>query len=470
MRFLIVDDDPVICEGTIRRLREMDFLQASSFQQAYSAETALALARKYRYDVLLTDIRMAEMDGLTLVEEVKKSNVDLLCVIITAYDDFRYAKRALPLGVIDFLVKPLSEAEMTACMRTVALKYQDLKAERRILLERELCRMCDRKRASMDVRALFGQFDVELPQGTLYVLAWEHETPMPETSGLPAALIPSERSFALCVSQSRGEEVLEWAEQLVKTHRQSVGMSLPVQDVAQGYAQAMQMLNERWYARDPRVYRAEEAPNAFDAQRAQSLRDMVGKLQIESWKDAMTELLLHASPSAASQYMDVCIEEMLQIARSMGMRDEFHAPLQFYAGWPTILDRLASEMAQIRDAQLDSESYRVMCAKRYVKEHLSEQIDMAVVANQLNMSYAYFSRIFRKETGRTFSEYILDKRLEETCHLLLMGERLVDIAAKLGYQNPGNLTRSFTKKYGISPSKWLKRASCGSKRNGGKSL
>lgn len=95
---------------------------------------------------------------------------------------------------------------------------------------------------------------------------------------------------------------------------------------------------------------------------------------------------------------------------------------------------------------------------------------MAVIANQLNMSYAYFSRIFRKETGQTFSEYILDKRLEETCHLLLMGERLVDIAAKLGYQNPGNLTRSFTKKYGISPSKWLKKAACGSQRKGGRSL
>lgn len=470
MRFLIVDDDPVICEGTIRRLREMDFLQGSSFQQAYSAENALALARRHRFDVLLTDIRMSEMDGLTLVEEVKKSNVDLLCVIITAYDDFRYAKRALPLGVIDFLVKPLSESEMTACMRTVALKYRELQAERRVLLEQELCRMCDRKRASMDVRALFGQFDMELPPGTLYVLAWERETPTPPAACPPAALIPSERSFALCVSQGQGEDVLQWAEQLVKTHRQSVGMSLPVQDAAQGYAQAMQMLNERWYARDPRVYRAEEESDAFDAQRAQSLRDMVGKLQIDAWKDAMAELLRKASPSTASRYLDVCIEEMLFIARAMGMGDEFYAPLQFYAGWPTILDRLTREMEQIRDAQFESESYRVMCAKRYVKEHLSEPIDMAVIANQLNMSYAYFSRIFRKETGQTFSEYILDKRLEETCHLLLMGERLVDIAAKLGYQNPGNLTRSFTKKYGISPSKWLKKAACGSQRKGGRSL
>ena len=90
-----------------------------------------------------------------------------------------------------------------------------------------------------------------------------------------------------------------------------------------------------------------------------------------------------------------------------------------------------------------------------MKEHLCEPIDMAVVANRLNLSYAYFSRVFREETGTTFSDYVLELRMQEVCRLLLQGEKLVTIAQRLGYQNAANLTRAFTRRFGVSPKRWL---------------
>lgn len=96
-------------------------------------------------------------------------------------------------------------------------------------------------------------------------------------------------------------------------------------------------------------------------------------------------------------------------------------------------------------------------ARQYVQEHLCEPLDMAMVANVMNLSYSYFSRVFHEETGMTFSKYLQRLRLEEAGRLLLSGEKLVDIAAHLHYQNAANLSRAFAREMGLSPSQWVEK-------------
>lgn len=96
-------------------------------------------------------------------------------------------------------------------------------------------------------------------------------------------------------------------------------------------------------------------------------------------------------------------------------------------------------------------------ARQYVQEHLCEPLDMAMVANVMNLSYSYFSRVFHEETGMTFSKYLQRLRLEEAGRLLLSGEKLVDIATHLHYQNAANLSRAFAREMGLSPSQWVEK-------------
>lgn len=96
-------------------------------------------------------------------------------------------------------------------------------------------------------------------------------------------------------------------------------------------------------------------------------------------------------------------------------------------------------------------------ARQYVQGHLCEPLDMAMVANVMNLSYSYFSRVFHEETGMTFSKYLQRLRLEEAGRLLLSGEKLVDIAAHLHYQNAANLSRAFAREMGLSPSQWVEK-------------
>lgn len=71
MKILIVDDDRMICAGNARRIVRMGFEEIEAVQCAYSGEEAMEILRRERFDVMFTDIRMAEMDGLGLVREAR---------------------------------------------------------------------------------------------------------------------------------------------------------------------------------------------------------------------------------------------------------------------------------------------------------------------------------------------------------------------------------------------------------------
>ena len=76
--------------------------------KTFNGADALELVRSLRPDVLLTDVRMPIMDGLELAARARGENSDLLIVIISGYDDFAYAQKAIKCGVSDYLQKPLS--------------------------------------------------------------------------------------------------------------------------------------------------------------------------------------------------------------------------------------------------------------------------------------------------------------------------------------------------------------------------
>ena len=112
MRLLIVDDDRMTCQGIRLRIQNMDLWQIQETAMAFSGEEALAYAKENPVDILLTDIQMVNMNGLELIERVKALHPQVCSVILTAHASFPYAKKAIELGVVGFLLKPCGKDEM----------------------------------------------------------------------------------------------------------------------------------------------------------------------------------------------------------------------------------------------------------------------------------------------------------------------------------------------------------------------
>lgn len=104
-RILIVDDEKKEREGIALLIRK--FKLPLDVTLACNGEEALEIISRSRYDILLTDIKMPYMDGIQLITEVQKKGLSPICIIYSAYGEFEYARNAISLGVLEYLLKPI---------------------------------------------------------------------------------------------------------------------------------------------------------------------------------------------------------------------------------------------------------------------------------------------------------------------------------------------------------------------------
>lgn len=116
-RLLIVDDHEVVRTGLVSLLEGTDLEVAG---MAASAEEALKLAQELRPDVVLLDIRMAERDGLSTLEEIRHCLPECRVIMLSTYDNPTYIARANALGASDYLLKGSTREQLVGAINAVA--------------------------------------------------------------------------------------------------------------------------------------------------------------------------------------------------------------------------------------------------------------------------------------------------------------------------------------------------------------
>lgn len=96
-------------------------------------------------------------------------------------------------------------------------------------------------------------------------------------------------------------------------------------------------------------------------------------------------------------------------------------------------------------------------ALSYIDDHISERLNLAVIANQMNMNYSYFSQLFKSETGYTFSEYVNKRKMQLAGELLLSDTSVAEISKRLGFESMKGFFCAFKKYYKTSPVNWKKQ-------------
>ena len=95
-------------------------------------------------------------------------------------------------------------------------------------------------------------------------------------------------------------------------------------------------------------------------------------------------------------------------------------------------------------------------ALKYIEDNI-ENVALTAVSNMVCMNYTYFSEFFKKQTGITFSDYVMNVKMRKAKALLQDPlNQIQDVAYEIGYENPKNFTRAFKKYYGISPTDFRK--------------
>ncbi|WP_338787230.1 response regulator [Metabacillus sp. FJAT-53654] len=124
-KLMIVDDEPIILQG----IKDMVLESKTAFTKIVVANDGFEALDKMEYfqpDLIITDIQMPEMTGLEFIRQARRKQVKRF-IILTGFDVFEYARQAIQLKVVDYLLKPINEQDLFRLLKKISVELTDEK-------------------------------------------------------------------------------------------------------------------------------------------------------------------------------------------------------------------------------------------------------------------------------------------------------------------------------------------------------
>jgi two-component system response regulator YesN len=121
---MIVDDEPIVLRA-ISHVIESSCPEIRVVAKTGSGTQAVSLALVEKPDIIFMDIELAGINGLEAITEIKKTLPETVVVIISAYDNFQYAQKGIALGVVDYLLKPVSKEDLIAILSKARARLEE---------------------------------------------------------------------------------------------------------------------------------------------------------------------------------------------------------------------------------------------------------------------------------------------------------------------------------------------------------
>lgn len=121
---LIVDDEVLIRQGIIARLEYLN-LKSDAVYEAENGRQALEVMKNYKIDIVITDIRMSDMDGITFIKEARPLYPKTQFIILSGYAEFAYAEQAIRLNVGNYLLKPIANDALKEAMESAMARLEE---------------------------------------------------------------------------------------------------------------------------------------------------------------------------------------------------------------------------------------------------------------------------------------------------------------------------------------------------------
>ncbi len=131
-KMIIVDDEAVICTG-LQKAIDWAGIGIDVVATAENGLVALDQFKRHRPHIILADINMPELDGLSLLSEIKQLDAETIVIFISAHSKFAYAQRAIQLGAFNYLIKPFSEEDLITTVKQAVSVLKERESVRRML-------------------------------------------------------------------------------------------------------------------------------------------------------------------------------------------------------------------------------------------------------------------------------------------------------------------------------------------------
>lgn len=522
---LLVDDEKEICQIIIRKLdwKSMGFHIVG---YATNGVEALEMAEELQPDVVMTDIKMPYMDGLTLSRKLKEIYQKIKIIIFSGFDEFEYAKEAIKIEATEYILKPINESELREVFERVKTDLDRELDERRNIdkLRQYYLESLPVLQENFYISLLEGKLTQEQIEEDLqnYQIQWTEASNIVTVLHISKTNLPAEMdSFLAAISVKRlAEEQLQrkWdsrifvylgdvilittitdekhadarytdaMDRFCKLAKRVCGITVTagvgymcssMNELSISYESARHAVSYRvLYGSERAINIAEIDPYEEKEENwteGESIQKIIREIKMgdrEKLDQAVSEGVKNLAEGSSSimkyrVFVMAFITEVFRFgSNKVNIEKVFENQQDIYGhamqmeSPEELKDWLLETAGRLQDMVLserdDTVKSFVEKAVEYVQEHYGEQnLSVETICRNLGVSTAYFSTLFKKETGKTFINYLTDCRMEKAVELLLeQDEKTYIVAEKVGYADPNYFSYVFKRKFGVSPSKY----------------
>ena len=513
MKLLIVEDEKMTREGLLQSL-DWQKIGVTRVLSAENGEAGLFLARRILPDIVLTDIRMPRMDGITMAGRIRELLPDCRIIFLSAYSEIDYYKAAIDLKAVRYLDKPIESARL---QEAVAEAVAECSQVNRYKTSSDLHHMQERQKladaicagegaealekASRQLDVPFGGKTCELLVTAFIIrLRRDRDGDMPDDyNGLAARLCESmgyvvlsttrhdNRIVLFLLTQKPGdcrpEAVCKKLRAILGNQRDyyiMVGKTVHgLKNGHKSYSAAKDAMHisycfpwgqivpfcddARWTNADAYAPERERILSALSEKQEQEALSAAGELRrrIEHNRDLRYyqarelyfEIISEIYRTADSLHLQIKENEAGEMISWVVRIEDFN--LDELHGF---LCRLIILLFQAIE-ESKSEKTQILAVKDYIAKHYTEDtLSISDISAFLHMSVSHVCTIFKKETGDTINQYLTDYRLRKAKRYL--SETLLsvsEISWKVGYKDNSYFGRIFRKHFGMTPNEYRRR-------------
>ncbi|ALS26416.1 two-component system response regulator [Paenibacillus sp. 32O-W] len=518
MRVMIVDDEVIIRTGLAKVIKWHE-LGLELLPPAASGEEAMSRLMEERPNILLTDIRMTGMDGLTLAKEAKRLLPNIEVIILSGYDDFKYTQQAIRNDVTDYLLKTTRPEEIIKTVLKVKHRIEEKwaaqsedcfknKEARNRLFERWvvsgdtngieprlLYTMLPRLFPEQDGPAddplqivfVSGEgWEREQNGGGVSLLLFAIENMMNDLLPCETLLQPDRVVAAMRVRPGDAEaqtclaSMIASIERLLKCKAfAAVGKTVTeARELHESYRTAEQAYGYKGLIDDPicrywaikdrkgkqAVFTGKEEVELYGIlleDDSVALKEWVHRFVHELTDgDEFTLESLEASMHAVAISAQRWIEKVQHVSGRSGA----DVPrFRFKTGTAlkdALFQYLYVVMKLYHNSLSEGQAAHVHKAKAFIELHLGGDVGLQRVAKHVHLHPSHLSEVFKKEVGMTFTDYVLQQRMRHAAEILTTSPaKISDVAGSVGYEDVKYFSQMFKKYYGKTPSEFREDAS-----------
>ena len=509
-RMLVVDDEKTERE-CVRFLIEQSGLPLEVSEAGDGREALMQLKETDGADILFTDVQMPLMDGLELIREAERLFPDMKILIFSSYADFEYARTALTLGVVNYILKPLIPEKLKKSLEGL-IGQLDEEAASRKLKDRQQSFMLQYA-LQLSISGNFAGSRVEpavlkqLEQFRCMVLVDFNGDFLENNSfvfyeSLRYAMKLDMESLnlspdqALLLLRTPVENPKEWGMKLLfhiqETFQIScwLAISKPLSGQASlkdACAAVEQQMERRFWEPQVHVFAEQERENAQDGagdgtdenRQLLQIKRALGNRDGAALQEALDSLFAkYRSRQNQSQiYVKFIFSNLLTtlypfLNEMDGEKKTLDAMISDLYLQPDISEivRMVQELAsRIIGGFSSGPSIRreILEVIDYIGANYGKELSVERLASIVFLTPDYLSRLFKKSMGKSISQYIRQFRMEKARELLTgTNRKVIDIGEAVGYPNYSYFCQSFREYFGTSPERYRQERRLGDEPDG----